>query len=64
MAGYGWNYLVVTHDAASTDYRSSDGTVFRDEQEMLQELGITGWELLFVREPAGQVIYYWRRPRT
>lgn len=66
MGGYGWNYLVVTYDPQTDPaYRSADGTAFKDEAEMLEELGIAGWELLFIREPgADRLLYYWRRGRA
>ena len=69
----GWSHLVVTLPARSelTDearrarpYASSDGSTFPSEPEMLGELGATGWELVQVRESAGALVYYFKRPRA
>lgn len=64
MAGYGWSYLVVTQAGATGELRASDGGSFTTEAEMLRELGVTGWELVVIREAAGTVIYYFKRSRS
>lgn len=64
MAGYGWSYLVVTHALAESDFRTSDGGWFPSEADMFRELGVTGWELVSIRETEGTVIYYFKRGRS
>jgi len=64
MAGYGWSYLVVTQAGAGGELRASDGGSFATEAEMLRELGVTGWELVAVRETGGTVVYYFKRSRS
>lgn len=69
----GWSHLVVTLDPArvagdelarARPFTATDGSSFPSEQEMLGELGATGWELVCVREARGAVIYYFKRPRA
>jgi hypothetical protein len=64
MAGYGWSYVTVTHAPASAVWRTSDGGTFASELEMFRELGVTGWELIAIRESSGNVIYYFKRSRA
>jgi hypothetical protein len=70
MARYGWSYLTVTHGpdqtaaSASEIWRTSDGAAFASENEMFRELGLTGWELVAVREADADVIYYFKRSRA
>lgn len=64
MAGYGWSYLTVTHQAGEDQWVGSDECTFASEAEMLRELGATGWELLCLREVEKQLIYYFKRPRV
>jgi len=72
MAGYGWSYLVVTlsEDAAAVGakaisrWTASDASTFNDELEMFRELGVTGWELVAIREARNKVHYYFKRPRS
>ena len=64
MAGYGWSYLVVTQTGAAGELRTSDGGAFASEAEMFRELGVTGWELVAIREAMGTVIYYFKRNRS
>jgi hypothetical protein len=64
MAGYGWTYLTVTHAPDSQVWQTSDSGVFTSEEEMFRELGLTGWELVSLRDAKGSVIYYFKRPRA
>jgi hypothetical protein len=64
MAGYGWSYLTVTHVLDGTVWRTTDAGTFDTEDEMFRELGLTGWELVGLREHRGNVIYYFKRPRA
>lgn len=80
MAGYGWSYLTVTHEPGGAApsfftategappppraFRASDQSAFTSEEEMFGELGVTGWELVTVRESAGRLTYYFKRPRA
>ena len=64
MAGYGWSYLVVTQVVPGGDFQSSDAGTFATEDEMFRELGVTGWELVSIRETGGKVIYYFKRGRS
>lgn len=65
MASYGWSYLTVTHaTAGGAVWRTSDDGSFGSEEEMFRELGMTGWELVAVRETQATVIYYFKRSRT
>ena len=64
MAGYGWSYLVVTQAGGAGELRASDGGSFASEAEMFRELGVTGWELVAIREAAGAVMYYFKRSRS
>jgi hypothetical protein len=50
--------------AASQVWRASDDSAFTSEEEMLRELGVTGWELVSMRESKGRVIYYFKRSRS
>jgi hypothetical protein len=64
MPKNGWSHLVVTITPPGT-FLATDGGTFADEQEMLRELGATGWELILIREAAGgALVYYFKRPRT
>ena len=49
---------------AARPFRASDGGAFTSEAEMLRELGVTGWELVALRESPGRLVYYFKRPRT
>jgi hypothetical protein len=69
----GWSHLVVTLEPArlkgdelarARPFAATDGSTFPSEREMLGELGATGWELVCVRDSAGAVIYYFKRPRA
>lgn len=79
MAGYGWSYLVVTviepaepapgaaamsPAAVAPRFHASDQSTFDSEEEMLRELGATGWELVAIREAGGRVVFYFKRPRS
>ena len=64
MAGTGWSYLVVTQTGAGGELRAGDGGSFATEAEMFRELGVTGWELVAVRETGGTVVYYFKRSRS
>jgi hypothetical protein len=66
MAGYGWSYLTVTHapNGVAAAWRTSDGGSFASEAEMFRELGVTGWELVSIRESGANVIYYFKRSRA
>jgi hypothetical protein len=68
MAGYGWSYLVVTRidepGAAAPRFEVSDGSAFDSEDRMLCQLGVTGWELVAVRETGARVVFYFKRPRA
>jgi hypothetical protein len=43
---------------------ASDESTFSSEQEMFRELGVTGWELVAIREARGRIVYYFKRPRA
>jgi hypothetical protein len=45
-------------------FQASDGSTFEDEQEMLRELGVTGWELVAIRQAGSNVLFYFKRPRS
>jgi hypothetical protein len=64
MAGFGWSYLIVTESADRQVWRTSDSTSFTSEREMLAELGVTGWELVWMKESKGSLMYYFKRPRA
>jgi hypothetical protein len=64
MAGYGWSYLSVTHVLDSLVWKTSDSGSFASEDEMFRELGLTGWELVGLREATGSLYYYFKRPRA
>lgn len=64
MASYGWAYLTVTHARDSATWQTGDGSAFSSEDEMFRELGVTGWELVTLREAAGSLVYYFKRSRT
>ncbi|HMI84026.1 MAG TPA: hypothetical protein VK550_08015 [Polyangiaceae bacterium] len=64
MAGYGWSYLTVTHELGGDGWTGSDECTFLSEEEMLRELGATGWELLCLREVESRLTYYFKRPRA
>jgi hypothetical protein len=64
MAGYGWTYLTVTHKPDSPVWQTSDSGTFTSEEEMFRELGLTGWELVSLRDANNSVIYYFKRPRA
>jgi len=55
---------VVTQVGAAGELRASDGGSFATETEMLRELGVTGWELVAIRDAAGTVVYYFKRSRS
>jgi hypothetical protein len=63
MARYGWAYLTV-RQTAEAGFHTSDGATFASEQEMFRELGLTGWELVAVRDVQEAVIYYFKRSRA
>jgi hypothetical protein len=68
----GWSHLVVTlpprqeldEAQRARPFAATDGSSFPSEMEMLGELGATGWELVQVRESAGSLVYYFKRPRS
>jgi hypothetical protein len=64
MAGYGWSYLTVMHVPDTLVWRTSDSSAFSSEEEMYRELGVTGWELVSIREFKGSIIYTFKRPRA
>ncbi len=65
MGSYGWSYLTVTHALAGAPvWRTSDDGSFASEAEMFRELGLTGWELVAVREWQATVVYYFKRSRS
>jgi hypothetical protein len=69
MSRYGWTYLTVMHSpdqnaVAARSWRTSDGGTFASEDEMFRELGLTGWELVAVRDSNGIVYYYFKRARS
>lgn len=64
MAKYGWSYLTVTHATGSATWQTSDSGSFASEAEMFRELGLTGWELVTVRDAQGAVSYYFKRSRS
>ena len=45
-------------------WTASDASTFHDELEMFRELGVTGWELVAIREANTKVHYYFKRPRS
>ncbi|HEY0482985.1 MAG TPA: hypothetical protein VGD37_35940 [Kofleriaceae bacterium] len=68
MPGYGWSYLVVTRTeepaGAAPRFEVSDGSTFDAEDRMLGELGVTGWELVAIRQAGARVVFYFKRPRA
>jgi hypothetical protein len=77
MAGYGWSYLVVTRTeqrpapdgsggsaAPTVELTASDRSTFQSEDQMLQQLGVTGWELVAVRDAGASVVFYFKRARA
>jgi len=64
VASYGWSYLTVVHGRESATWQSSDASAFASEEEMFRELGVTGWELVTIREAAGSLHYYFKRSRA
>jgi hypothetical protein len=49
---------------AISRWTASDASTFNDELEMFRELGVTGWELVAIREARDKVHYYFKRPRS
>ena len=49
---------------AISRWTASDASTFNDELEMFRELGVTGWELVAIREAGDKVHYYFKRPRS
>lgn len=49
---------------AVSRWTASDASTFDDELEMFRELGVTGWELVAIRQAQNKVHYYFKRPRS
>lgn len=64
MASYGWSYMTVTHALDTEVWSAGDDSAFSSEEEMFRELGVTGWELVTIRESKGKLIYYFKRSRA
>jgi hypothetical protein len=64
MGRYGWSYLMVARAHGAETWSTSDGAAFASELEMFRELGVTGWELVAIRESSAGVIYYFKRSRA
>jgi hypothetical protein len=50
--------------APAAPFRASDDSSFVSESEMFRDLGVTGWELVTLRESQGRLVYYFKRPRA
>lgn len=64
MSSYGWSYLTVVHAPGTALWRTSDDSAFSSEEEMLRELGVTGWELVWIRDSKESATYYFKRSRA